>query len=195
MTEKRVTRLLANGQAYTRLVLRKSGQTVLDKGTEKIEGLVEIDLEPDQLVEVRASFGITVNMEDMESARVAVTLSVACLPESIDAVQAAADSWVFDKILDEMDGLKGVKHERPQLIPFAPDMGAAYMVVGLDYGRTLNMGNYAFRKPDSGLTLPTTVDGLEATFEDLSARVGQRIAKLAKRAKRTLKIKPAEDVF
>lgn len=72
-------------------------------------GLVEFKhpsgLVPANPANVMVEYGLTLNLGNYESARLAVSVTVPCAVEEIDATHAAASQWVESKVMQERKNL------------------------------------------------------------------------------------------
>ena len=110
---------------------------------------------------VRFSQGRTINLGDFEYARIAASYSAqGAPPQLLEAGEA-----VVREIL-EREVAAATSQEREQGPLEAPE-GAEAQTVGIDYGLTVNLGNYESAKVDVGITVPVG-DG-----EELAAAVGR----------------------
>jgi hypothetical protein len=114
--------------------------------------------------EIRVCHGRTINLGNYESARISV--SYTAMSDDYESAMESARGIVLEILAREVASLKG---ESRKPVSLGETVGSGAMV-GLDYGLTLNLGNFESAKIDIGVTAPV---GDEEAVEDARSRISE----------------------
>lgn len=138
-----------------------------------------------------SSNGRTVDIGNKESARISIAIKVACaqgaqwatLMEAnriVSALLEAEVSALTSKSKSKMDGvlkvLDTVEHS-------LTDKANPRVMLTLEYGVTLHLGNFQFAKPAAGMAVTFAPSSLREAYEDTATRLKDEIKALIKAAK------------
>lgn len=117
--------------------------------------------------ELRFCQGRTVNLGNYESARISVSYSA-----HGDVLVDEARAIVSEVLSREIANLSNKSRDNNPLV----DTVGEGAVIGIDYGLTLNLGNFESAKIDIGITTPIADDeNIEASIRRITAECEQRI--------------------
>ena len=134
--------------------------------------------------------GATINLGNYEFARVDVFVEpigdILKAEESMDW----AEKWAGEILNREVASAKGLERD-PKPLPECPEH-IDHMVIGLQYGLTLNVGNMNSRRIDYGYHIPTMPSIAEEAWGEMSAFIGGRIQKAASKFRSAAPAKTAK---
>lgn len=131
---------------------------------------------------VTTSNARTVDIGNKESARIVVTVRVACTTESRWSTLTEANK-VTDAILNaEVTALGGKSKTKykPSIDSVFTDAANPRIMLGIEYGLTLNLGNYQFAKPATGMTVTCSAGTLNETYADIITGLKTELGKMVK---------------
>ena len=178
--------MIGNGRWHSSL----TGKGIPDQYDNGTTEMVRLAVDPaNPAFPVSADIGATINLGNFESARVHVTImavgDIRKLEETSEWIEATAGE-VLNR---EVASIK--KRERDnKAVEDCPEH-VQYVVIGINYGLTINLGNYESRKIDLGYSIPARPQDVEEAFGKMSEYLGGRItAKVQAARGATVKAKP-----
>ena len=142
-----------------------------DNGT---TGMVRLAVDPAKpAFPVRAGIGATINLGNYESARVHVTIDAVGDIRKIEDTEAWIEA-VAGEMLNREVAVMRQREREPKDVPACPDH-VQYLVVGLTYGLTINVGDFNSRKVDLGYSIPARPGDVLDAFEKMGKYLGGRL--------------------
>lgn len=170
------------GSYYNEVVATGGVQASHEEGVDKSGALVHEHMTAvalkEEIATIQASMGRTVDIGNKESARVSINVHAVIKKGDLDFALDALEEFVFLMLDREVAGVL----EKP--IPDMPEIPPGYMFgVSLQYGVTLNMGNYQFMKPGVGLSWHAMRKDFFELWKNNSSLLSDRIKKQIKQIK------------
>lgn len=129
---------------------------------------------------VTASNAKTLDIGNKESARIAVTLRV-CSTSGSQWTTLTEANRVVDAILEaEVAALGSKTKKKPSIDSKFTDAANPRIMLGVEYGLTLNLGNYQFAKPAAGMTVTCSAGTLNDAYGDIIAGLKDELGKMVK---------------
>ena len=132
---------------------------------------------------VTASNARTLDIGNKESARIVVTLRVSSESGSQWNTLSEANS-VVDAILNGEVSALGAKDKTKQkasvLAHGFTDAANPRIMLGIEYGLTLNLGNYQFAKPAAGMTVTCSASTLSDAYSEIITGLKGELGKMVK---------------
>lgn len=138
--------------------------------------------------EIRVAHGRTVNLGNYESARITVSYSAVGSEAGVEKGMEKSRIIVMEALSREVCNLSQKPHTKKELgLP----IGEAAKI-GVDYGLTLNLGNFESAKVDVGVTIPIP-DG--STVDEALVRLSEILEKRIKAEVDAIRgLKGADDI-
>jgi hypothetical protein len=162
--------MIGNGKWHSSL----SGKGIPEEYDNGTTQMVRLAVDPKMpAFPVTAGVGATVNKGNFESARVHIHVQavgdIRMIEETSAFIEAVAGEFLNREV--------AVIHERERTDKDLPDCPEhiQYLIVGLTYGLTINLGNYNSRKVDLGYSIPCRTEDYIEAFEKVSEYLGGRI--------------------
>lgn len=167
-----VLQVVGNGQWWMSL----DGKGLPSESDSGATGFVRFKVDPSRPVfPAPVRLGLTINLGNYESARVDVTVEPISEVAHIQDAWDWAEEWATEILNREAASAKG-KDRKPRVLPDPPECVRA-LVLGLQYGLTINLGNFESVKIDYGYTIPANPQQALQVWTEMSSFVGSRIAK------------------
>jgi hypothetical protein len=139
---------------------------------------------------VTASNAKTLDIGNKESARIAVTLRVCCA-SGVKWKTLTEANRVVDAILEaEVSALGSKDKKKTSIESEFTDAVNPRIMLGVEYGLTLNLGGYQFAKPAAGMTVTCSPGTLNQAYGDIIAGLKEELGKMVKTIRSGKKTNP-----